>query len=63
MLNKKLITAMILLILFLAGCSGSGTAPTSPSQPADVAAAADTHFAWGLWQFNCDPAAGTVDVV
>ena len=57
-----------MLIFCIAGCSGS-TLPTSPADgnggtiPAANIGEYQSRSCWGLWQFVCDPASGTVDVV
>ena len=55
---------LFLTALFVLGCSsGGGMDVMSPEEPAANSIAEDSHFIWGLWQFEADPVAGTLDVV
>ncbi len=47
------------------GCSGSGNAIAPENKDVGIAQepALSSHSPWGLWQFACNPAAGTVEYV
>jgi len=54
-----------IFILMLIGCSGSGDIPSTPDAAVDdIPSRLDAmHQAWGLWQFEIDPVASSVDVM
>ncbi len=59
---RKFIPAILVIILFIFGCSGGGSVTTAPSLEKESANLA-SHTLWGLWQFTADPVKGTLDVV
>jgi len=60
---------MVIAVTFVFGCSGGrSNAPLIPRTDgiASMGAAginSTSHTNWGLWQFVCDPAAETPDVI
>ncbi len=53
---------IMLLALFMMGCSNAGLAPATVEQPVHESALT-THTALGMWQFIADPGAQTLDAV
>ncbi len=65
MLSGRAIPCIIvisLLYLLSTGCSSSTPVGNEIQEPKSVAYGS-SHQAWGLYQFTCDPVAGTVDVL
>ena len=62
------LTFFILIITLTAimafGCSGGGgNLAVTPDRPADAKTESASHQLWGLWQFQANPDAGTLDIV
>lgn len=65
---RKFYLLLAIAIVFAYGCSGGGSnTPLIPDagdiSPLEAAVGSDSHTNWGLWQFVCDPAAETLDII
>ena len=67
-MKSKRVFLVILIMSFIYGLGCSGSGGGTPIVPDAVSgesmdASPGSHSNWGMWQFVCDPEAGTVDVV
>ncbi len=64
LLKKVLISALLIVMFFAAvGCSNGSGNPVAPPAPEKAVNAESSHYTWGLWQFQVDPATQSLDIV
>jgi len=62
---KYTVLLSAILVLAIMGCSGSSAdLPTSPSMTPDrTVETSSSHYLWGMWEFQADPQAGTLEII